>query len=156
MVSDAVSAEDTVVCVIVDSAASCVMTANPENVSLSGCAGRSKMSGSPDILVAAMASGTLFEGVNCAPALSMIENWANAAELRFTAGLGVGGGPVLALHGPYAGFRHWRSLGRAMSQFAENAAGNGSPGFIFCSPNMRRRTMLLRLSRIFRRKWRAI
>ena len=114
------------------------------------------MSGSPDILVAAMASGTLFEGVNCAPALSMIENWANAAELRFTAGLGVGGGPVLALHGPYAGFRHWRSLGRAMSQFAENAAGNGQPGFIFCSPNMRRRTMLLRLSRIFRRKWRAI
>ena len=113
-------------------------------------------SGSPEILVAAMASGNLYEGENCAPALSMVENWAGALELHFTAGLGVGGGPVLALHGPYAGFRHWRSLGRAMSQFAESASGNEPPDMIFCSPNMRRRTMLIRLSRIFRRKWHAI
>ena len=113
-------------------------------------------SGSPEILVAAMTSGNLYEGENGSAALSMIANWAKAAELRFTAGLGVGGGPVLALHGPYAGFRHWRSLGRAMSQFAESATGNGPPNMIFCSPKMRRRTMLIRLSRIFRRKWRAL
>ena len=47
-VSEVVSAEDPVVCVIADSAGADSMTANPENVSLSGCAGRSKMSGSPD------------------------------------------------------------------------------------------------------------
>ena len=115
-----------------------------------------RRSGAPDILVAAMASGTLYEGENCACALSMIVNWAEASELRFRAGLGVGGGPVLAVHGPYAGFNHWRSLGRAMTQFAESLAGNGPPNMVFCSPNMRRRTMLIRLSRIFKRKWRAL
>ncbi|MGX8703696.1 MAG: NAD(P)H-dependent oxidoreductase [bacterium] len=113
-------------------------------------------SGSPDILVAAMATGNLYEGENCGPALSMMENWARALGLRFTAGLGVGGGPVLALHGPYAGFRHWRSLGRAMTQFAESASGYEPPHMIFCSPNMRRRTMLIRLSRILKRKWHAL
>lgn len=113
-------------------------------------------SGAPDILVAAMAVGSLFEGENCGAALSMIKNWANALDLRFTAGLGVGGGPVLAVHGPYAGFRHWRSLGRAMTQFAETAAGDGPPNIIFCSPNMQRRTMLIRLYRILRQKRRVL
>ena len=115
-----------------------------------------QMSGAPEIYVAAMATGSLYEGEACAPAISMVANWAEASELTFTSGLGVGGGPVLALHGPYAGFRHWRSLGRAMTQFVEGATGRGAVTRIYCSPNMRRRTLLIRLGRILRKKWRAL
>lgn len=115
-----------------------------------------QMSGAPNIRVAAMASGNLYEGENCGPALLQIACWATASELVYTAGLGVGGGPLLALHGPYVGFRHWRTLGRAMAQFMENALGESPTENVFCSPNMRRRTMLHRLSRILKKKWRAL
>jgi len=115
-------------------------------------AARERAEGGWPVEVAAAVSGCVFDGFSAQLPLAMLANWCEQNELVWLVGMGAGGGPMLAAHGPYAGIRRWRRMGRCVNYLCENvAAGRARPN-IYCGPGMPRRKYSRRLYRLLRKR----
>lgn len=104
------------------------------------------------IRVYAVANGSLYEGNEAENAFDMLAFWCDECGFQWGNGLGVGGGPIFSVPNPFNRFRVHRSFARCLSDFTAAVRLRKSAGNVYCSPDISKKSYVLRMNRILRRK----